>query len=230
MEPDPKIASANPAPLLMLNRATTALLLVDIQNDFFEEGALPVPKASEIIPGISRLLSLPFSHIIATKDWHPSEHLSFAVNHREKTPGETVELLGKSQMLWPRHCVQEETGSDFAPGWPSEKVQHIIYKGEDREKDSYSAFFDNWGENELPLHNLLKRLGVDTLVVAGLATDWCVLATVLDALRLGYRTLVVKEACRGVDLKEGDCLKAFEVMKQEGAELLERLPDGCLHA
>ncbi len=198
-----------------------ALLIIDVQNDFFPGGTLPVATAPEILPALNYLLSCPFDFIIATKDWHPSNHTSFAVNHN-KIPGEIATLDdGIEQIMWPEHCVQETLGAEFAPGWKTEKVQKIFYKGTDRNVDSYSAFFDHRRDKATGLEEYLREHQVDTLYVVGLATDYCVLYSVLDALTLGFKAYVVADACRGVDLAPDDSAAALQKMKQAGAVIIE---------
>lgn len=194
----------------------TALILVDIQNDFFPGGALAVPHAEEILPTVNALLKLPFTTIIATQDWHPASHESFAAYHH-KPVGTVINLHGVSQVLWPTHCVQNTPGALFAPGWDSSKVKDIIHKGTEKAVDSYSAFFDNESKCSTGLELLLKKKGIKTVVIAGLATDYCVKYSVLDALGLGFKTIVVAEGCRGVNLHPGDAEKALKEMEDSGA-------------
>lgn len=196
-----------------------ALLLVDIQNDFMPGGALPVPKGDEIIPVVNELLEMPFSMIVATKDWHPEDHGSFADVHG-KVPGVHVDLSGVDQILWPRHCVQGTKGAEFYPGWDTGKIENIFFKGTDRNIDSYSTFFDNRHKKFTGLEHYLKEKGVSKLFVAGLATDYCVKFSVFDALALGFEVYVIKDACRGIDLVPGDVEKAFEEMRAAGAAII----------
>lgn len=196
-----------------------ALILVDIQNDFFPGGALAVPEGDKILPAVNRLLKSDFDLVIATKDWHPKDHCSFAVNHG-KVPGEHVVLSGVDQLLWPVHCVQGETGADFAPGWDTTKVTKVFYKGTDKEIDSYSTFFDNRHLRETGLADFLRRHGVTDLYFAGLATDYCVKYSVLDAAKMGFNLFVIEDGCRGVNLTPGDDIKAFEEMRLAGAKII----------
>lgn len=194
----------------------TALLIVDIQHDFLPGGALPVPKGDEVIPLIHELHELPFDLIVATKDWHPPGHGSFAANHPGKKPGEHVMLEGIDQVLWPVHCVQGTHGAEFAAAW---SVDRVFLKGTDPKIDSYSAFFDNQHLRPTGLGDFLKSHGINDVYITGLATDYCVFYSVLDALHLGFKVHVVTDACRGIDLKRGDVQKALDKMAKAGALL-----------
>lgn len=196
-----------------------ALLLVDIQNDFLPGGALAVHQGDEIIPIINEIIHYPFDLVIATKDWHPSDHGSFAVNHGKK-PGEHIKLAGLDQILWSVHCVQGTLGSEFAPGWDLTCVDKVIYKGTDPLIDSYSTFFDNGHRKSTGLEIYLRDKGIKDLVIAGLATDYCVKYSVLDALQLGFKPFVVADACRGVNLNPEDSKEALLLMSRGGATIL----------
>jgi nicotinamidase/pyrazinamidase len=196
-----------------------ALIIVDLQNDFLPGGALPVREGDEIVPIINQLLDYPFDLIVATKDWHPSSHGSFADNHGKK-PGEHVHLMGIDQILWPTHCVQGTKGSEFAPGWDSTKIDRIVYKGTDPNIDSYSTFFDNRHLKSTGLEAYLKEKGIKDLYLVGLATDYCVKYSVLDAIQLGFRVHVIMDACRGVNLKLTDTEEAIQLMRRAGAIIL----------
>ncbi len=196
-----------------------ALILVDLQNDFFPGGALAVNKGDEVIPVINRLLKCPFDHIIATKDWHPKDHGSFAVNHG-KQPGEHVMLAGVDQILWPVHCVEQTPGAEFGPGWDTSKVERIFHKGTDRDIDSYSTFFDNGRRKSTGLGKSLTEMGIQDIYIAGLATDYCVKYSVLDAIQLGFNTYVVTDGCRGVNLEKDDSKQALKLMDAAGANLV----------
>src|SRR5262249_4749395 len=149
----------------------------------------------------------------------PPDHLSFASQHH-KTPGEVITLNGQPQVLWPDHCVQSSRGAEFAPGLSTAKIDRIFQKGSDRRIDSYSGFFDNGHQKSTGLGDYLKAKGVDEAYIVGLATDYCVKFTALDAVALGFRTYVVEDACRGVDLKEGDVARAIEEMKRAGVHII----------
>ncbi len=196
----------------------TALILVDLQNDFMPWGSLPVKEGNEILPFINPLMDR-FSHVYATQDWHPEDHVSFAVNHG-KRPGETIEVHHETQVLWPEHCVQNTLGADLVPGINKEKIEKIFTKGSDSQIDSYSAFFDNARKKETGLHQYLKKKNIKELYFAGVATDYCVKYSVLDALELGYKVFVIQDLCRGVDLHSGDVKRALEEMKSKGAKII----------
>lgn len=196
-----------------------ALLVVDLQKDFLPGGSLAVKQGNEIIPLINALIKLPFDLIVATKDWHPADHGSFADNH-QKRPGEHVKLAGLDQILWPRHCVQGSSGADFADGWDTHQVNKVIYKGTDREIDSYSTFFDNNHLKSTGLEAYLREQGIQEVYIAGLATDYCVKYSVLDALQLGFQVYVILDACRGVNLEPSDSQEALKVMSRAGATLV----------
>lgn len=194
----------------------TALLLVDLQNDFFSGGALAVPHAEEILPTVNALLDLPFDLIVATQDYHPPQHESFAAHHH-KPVGTVIDLHGVQQVLWPTHCVENTPGADFASGWNPSKINQIIRKGTDPAVDSYSAFFDNECKCSTGLELYLKTKNIKTLVIVGLATDYCVKFSVLDALKLGFKVVLLPEGCRGVDRNPQDSALAIEEMKRSGA-------------
>lgn len=196
----------------------TALILVDLQNDFMPWGSLPVKEGNEILPFINPLMDR-FSHVYATQDWHPEDHVSFAVNHG-KRPGETIEIHHETQVLWPEHCVQNTLGADLVPGINKEKIEKIFTKGCDSQIDSYSAFFDNARKKETGLHQYLQKKNIKDLYFAGVATDYCVKYSVLDALELQYKVIVIQDLCRGVDLHPGDSKKALDEMKSNGAKLI----------
>ncbi len=196
-----------------------ALCLVDLQNDFFPGGALPVPQGDRILPIVNRLLHLNWDVVVASKDWHPPEHKSFAAVH-EKEVGDTALVQGEPQILWPVHCVQGTKGAEFKPGFETDRIEKIVYKGTRVDSDSYSAFFDDLGDTSSGLKECLAQKKVEEIFFAGLATDYCVRATVLDGLALGFRCAVVKEGVRGVNLGDHDSEKALEEMAEAGATIL----------
>ncbi len=200
------------------NALMTALLLVDLQNDFMPGGALGVDKGLEILPIIDLLVSKTFDLIIATQDWHPSTHGSFATVHG-KQPGEHILLKGIDQILWPVHCVQDTPGAAFAQ-WNHHKIDRIIYKGTDSEIDSYSAFFDNARLKSTHLYEYLQEKKISTLYIAGVATEYCIKYSVLDAIELGFEVYVIQDACRGINLFPDDEAQAFLEMKRAGAHLI----------
>lgn len=196
-----------------------ALLLVDIQNDFLPGGALAVPQGDEVIP-IANALMPRFPLVVATQDWHPADHLSFASQHPGRRPGEFIDLRGSKQVLWPDHCVQHSKGAQYPSSLNVGGIHHVVQKGADREVDSYSAFFDNDHYTATGLENFLHRKNVTDLCVVGLATDYCVKYTVLDARQSGYAVTVVREGIRGVELQPGDCARAIQEMEAAGARLI----------
>ena len=192
-----------------------ALILVDIQNDFLPGGALAVPDGDAVVP-VANALMPGFSRVVATQDWHPADHGSFAANHPGRRPGEVIALGGLSQVLWPVHCVQGTRGAELADGLERGRIGRVFVKGTDPEIDSYSGFFDNGRRRSTGLGEYLAARGVDEVVVLGLATDYCVKFTALDALSLGLRTTLVVDACRGVELSEGDVARAIEEVEAAG--------------
>jgi nicotinamidase/pyrazinamidase len=178
-----------------------ALILVDIQNDFCPGGALAVREGDRVVPIVNELQKH-FDLIVATKDWHPVGHSSFAT-------------------LWPPHCIQESTGAEFVPTLDTTRIARTFLKGTDMAVDSYSGFFDNEHKRATGLGDYLKAQGVTDVVIAGLATDYCVKFSALDALQLGFHTTVVRDACRGVEVNPGDTDRALAEMAEAGAEIVE---------
>ncbi len=197
----------------------TALILVDLQNDFFPGGALAVKEGDLILPVVNELMKKPFDRIIATRDWHPPNHGSFASVHH-KPVGAEIDLNGIPQILWPVHCVQGTDGAAFHSGWDSSLVDQIFSKGIDPAIDSYSTFFDNGMRRSTGLEDYLRKTKIHTVYIAGLATDYCVKYSVLDACRLGFTTYVVADGCRGVNLNPGDSERAMNEMKKAGAQII----------
>ena len=197
-----------------------ALLLIDLQNDFFPEGALAVKDANAILPIINEIVHYPFDLIVASKDWHPPDHGSFANNHEGKKVGELINLGRLEQILWPVHCVQGTLGAEFAPGWETLMVDKVFYKGTDSLIDSYSAFYDNGHRKSTGLENYLREKGISEVFIVGLATDYCVKYSVLDALKLGFHTYIIVDACKGVNLHFQNTEIALQEMRKEGAILL----------
>lgn len=193
-----------------------ALLLVDVQNDFMPWGALPVLAGDEVVPVANELSSAGFEIVVATQDWHPADHGSFASRHPGRRPGQTIELGGVTQILWPDHCVQQSPGASFHSGLDVARVTHVVRKGTDPAIDSYSAFFDNGHRKDTGLAGMLRGNGVDTVVVVGLATDYCVKYTALDARDLGFGVRVVARGCRAVELEPGDGARALQQMRDVG--------------
>lgn len=193
-----------------------ALILVDLQNDFCSGGALAVPKAMEVIPLANQLQPL-FQHVIATQDWHPENHMSFVTQHPGRQVGEQIQLAAQLQILWPVHCVQQSKGAAFHPELALQNIERVFQKGTDRFIDSYSGFYDNGHLRSTGLVEYLHEINVDTVYILGLATDYCVKYTVLDALAAGFKTYVIIDACRAVGLAPHDEKNALEEMREAGA-------------
>lgn len=196
-----------------------ALVLVDVQNDFLPGGALPVPDGDAVIPVANRVLPA-FELAVATQDWHPPGHGSFAASHPGRRPGDVIELAGLAQVLWPVHCVQGTPGAELAAGLEHGRIQHVFQKGVDPLVDSYSGFFDNARRRSTGLEQWLRQRGVVELYVLGLATDYCVKYTALDARALGFRTWLIQDGCRGVERSPGDVQRALEEMRSAGVEVI----------
>ncbi|RMG68908.1 MAG: bifunctional nicotinamidase/pyrazinamidase [Bacteroidetes bacterium] len=196
-----------------------ALILVDIQNDFLPGGALAVQEGDQIIPVVNAIQPH-FSLVVATQDWHPADHGSFAANHPGQVPGQMIDLHGLPQVLWPVHCVQGTAGAAFAAALDREKVVKVFPKGTDPEIDSYSGFFDNGHRKSTGLADYLRSQGVEEVYITGLATDYCVKYTALDAVGQGFRTYVVTDAVRAVNLQPEDGAAALAEMEKAGATLL----------
>ncbi|HUY93479.1 MAG TPA: bifunctional nicotinamidase/pyrazinamidase [Pirellulales bacterium] len=196
-----------------------ALVLVDLQNDFLPDGALPVPCGDEVID-IANRLQPRFDLVVASQDWHPADHASFAANHPGKQPGDVVELHGAPQVLWPVHCVQHTPGAELAPALEKQFIRKTFAKGIDPKIDSYSGFFDNGHLRSTGLGEYLREQRVDEVYILGLATDYCVKATALDAVELGFRTWLIEDACRGVNLRSGDVERAIAEMRAAGVRVV----------
>ena len=196
---------------------TAALLVIDVQNDFCPGGALAVPKGDEIVPEINGLMA-DFRDVILTQDWHPAGHSSFASTHPGKAPFETVEMDYGRQVLWPDHCVQGSQGAAFHAALDTDRAALIIRKGMSSDIDSYSAFFENDRSTPTGLDGYLQTRGITELVMVGLATDFCVQFSALDAAKLGYKTRVRRDLCRAIDL-DGSRAAADAAMAEAGALL-----------
>lgn len=197
-----------------------ALILVDLQNDFLPGGALAVPGGDEVIPLANRLMD-DFGIIVATQDWHPADHASFAANHPGRSIYETIDLDGLPQTLWPVHCVQDTPGADFAPGLDLSRVTRVFRKGADPRIDSYSGFHDNGHLRSTGLAEWLREQGIRRVTVCGLATDYCVKFTALDALAEGFEVTLNLPASRGVNLQPGDVAAAVEDMRAKRVTITE---------
>lgn len=192
-----------------------ALLLVNIQNDFLPGGALAVPDSDKIIPVVNGLLPQ-FSLVVATQAWYPKDHGSFASNHPDKKMFERMQLNGLPQILWPAHCVQGTAGAELAPGLPRERIAKIFLQGTDTAIDGCSGLFDDSHRKLTGLGEWLKAQGVTEVFVCGLATDYCVKFTALDAAKMGFKTHFIEDASRGVNLQVDDVKKAIAEMNQAG--------------
>lgn len=197
----------------------SALLLIDLQNDFVEGGALAVQGGLEVIE-IANRLTKKFELVIATQDWHPLDHQSFASQHPGISIGDSFQLAGLAQTAWPDHCVQGSPGAEFVESLNLDRIQCVFRKGTDRDIDSYSGFFDNGHKRSTGLADYLREQQVSRVYVMGLATDYCVRATVLDALQVGLATTLIVDGCRGVELQPGDIDRAIEEMRVSGAEIV----------
>ena len=196
-----------------------ALILVDLQNDFLPGGALAVPEGDQVIPVANRVQVL-FDLVVASQDWHPGDHGSFAVSHPGQQPGDRIELAGLPQTLWPVHCVQDSAGARLAPGLDTTRIDRVFCKGTDPEIDSYSCFHDNGHRRSTGLADYLRGQGVETVFILGLATEYCVKFSVLDAIDEGFAVHLVVDGCRGIDLEPGDVDRALEEMREAGAMLM----------
>ncbi|MGR3660087.1 MAG: bifunctional nicotinamidase/pyrazinamidase [Paracoccaceae bacterium] len=194
-----------------------ALLVIDVQNDFCPDGLLAVADGDKIVPEINALMD-DFKAIILTQDWHPANHSSFATNHPGKSPFEMTEMPYGSQVLWPVHCVQGSTGAKFHKHLYTDRANLIIRKGFRAEIDSYSAFFENDHKTPTGLDGYLKTRGIDTVTIVGLATDFCVSYSAVDAAKLGYKVTVKQDLCRAIDL-DGSLKAAQETMRDAGVML-----------
>ncbi|MDN5211622.1 bifunctional nicotinamidase/pyrazinamidase [Fulvivirgaceae bacterium BMA12] len=199
-----------------------ALILVDIQNDFLPGGALAVPEGDEIVPLINKIQAQ-FDLVLATQDHHPANHGSFAANHQGRQPGDIIDLDGLSQILWPVHCVQGSHGAAFSNDLDMKRVTKVFTKGENPNIDSYSGFFDNGKRQKTGLGDYLKERGVERVYIVGLATDYCVKFTALDAVDLGFETCVIKDATRAVNLQSGDFEKSLSEMERAGVKVIESI-------
>ncbi|SEF90539.1 bifunctional nicotinamidase/pyrazinamidase [Bosea lathyri] len=194
----------------------TALIVVDVQNDFCPGGSLAVPGGNEVVPVINAL-GRRFATVILTQDWHPPGHSSFASSHPGREPFELIELPYGPQILWPDHCVQGTGGAEFHPDLDLPHAQTVIRKGYRREIDSYSGFMEADRKTSTGLGGYLRERGVTRAVIVGLATDFCVNWTAQDAAKAGLETLVVEEACRAIDL-DGSLDRAWAEMAALGVK------------
>jgi len=193
------------------------LVIIDVQNDFLLNGSLQVPSGNDVIEPINQIISN-YELVVATKDWHPLNHVSFASNHPGKKIGDTVKVNDIDQMLWPNHCVQESRGSDFPVHLNTKTINKIIYKGINSEVDSYSGFHDNNKIRSTGLSGFLKTKNVTSVDYVGLATEYCVKYTVLDSIEEGFKTSVILDGIKGINPEESN--KALKEMGSRGINLL----------
>ncbi|CAN5434254.1 bifunctional nicotinamidase/pyrazinamidase [soil metagenome] len=196
----------------------SALVVIDVQNDFCPGGALAVPGGDEIVPVINAMAPK-FDHLIATQDWHPVTHKSFASRHPGKSAFDSIDMPYGSQTLWPDHCVQATEGAGFHPGLDLSRAELILRKGFRAEIDSYSAFYENDRTTPTGLAGYLKERSITDLTIVGLATDFCVFYSAIDAVKLGFSVTVPLDACRAIDLN-GSLATAISTMRQTGVTIL----------
>jgi nicotinamidase/pyrazinamidase len=195
-----------------------ALLVVDVQNDFCPGGALAVAEGDQVVPFINRIRK-DFPLVVFTQDWHPRDHASFASNHAGRQPFEVIDLNGRPQTLWPDHCVQLSQGAEFHPKLDIRQDDPVFRKGTIRDVDSYSGFLDNDRQHETGLREFLRKKGVRQVTVVGLATDYCVKFTALDAAKFGFKVKVLREGCRAVNIDAQDEERAYAEMRAVGVEV-----------
>lgn len=197
---------------------TTALLIVDVQNDFLPTGVLPVKDGELVVPYINSIMDK-YKYIVASRDWHPQNHMSFSSNNPPHNIGDSIVIDSIQQTLWPDHCIQNTFGAEFAVGLHIEKIQNEIKKADNKKAECYSCFFDCF-LNKTPLDDIIKKNNIDTLHICGLATDYCVKHTACDALFLNYKTYLLTEGIRAVNLQPDDGEKAIQFMHDRGVILL----------
>jgi nicotinamidase/pyrazinamidase len=196
-----------------------ALLVVDVQNDFMPFGALPVADGDAVV-AVANALMPRFELVIASQDWHPAGHASFASSHAGHSAREVVDVAGSGQVLWPDHCVQDAPGASFHSGLDVAAIDHVVRKGTDCDIDSYSAFYDNNHAKDTGLVAYLREHGTDEVWLVGLATDYCVKFTALDGRGEGFDVVVVEDACRAVNLSPGDGQAALAEMRDAGCRVV----------
>jgi nicotinamidase/pyrazinamidase len=196
-----------------------ALIIVDVQNDFIPGGALAVHEGDRIVPVINQIQE-EFDFIVATQDWHPAEHGSFAANHIGKNIGDFIDLNGVQQILWPVHCVQGSFGADFHADLKRKNWKAVFQKGTNPKVDSYSGFFDNNRQGDTGLSSYLKDNGIEEVYICGLAADYCVKFTVLDGISEGFKTHLIIDATKAVNLQPDDFDKSILEMESAGAVLV----------
>lgn len=208
---------------MKLEKSNSCLLVIDVQQDFCPGGALAVTQGDHVVKPINNIIES-FSNVVLTQDWHPKAHSSFSSSHQGTEPFSEVEMPYGIQTLWPDHCVQNSSGAEFHPELNTASAQTIIRKGFRHEIDSYSAFFENDGETVTGLEGWLVSKQIKDLYLAGLATDYCVAYSALDAARLGFNAAVILPACRAIDL-DGSLNRQLTKMHKAGITLLENFPE-----
>jgi len=193
------------------------LVIIDVQNDFLINGSLEVPDGNDVIEPINEIIKN-YALVVATKDWHPLDHVSFASNHQGKKIGDVVKVNNLDQILWPVHCVQESKGSDFPTTLNIKAINKIIYKGTNSQIDSYSGFHDNGKIRSTGLSDYLKAKNITSIDYVGLVTEYCVKFTVFDSIKEGFRSRVILKGIKGINLEESN--KALKEMKSKGIDLL----------
>ena len=193
------------------------LVIIDVQNDFLINGSLEVPDGNDVIEPINEIIKN-YALVVATKDWHPLDHVSFASNHQGKKIGDVVKVNNLDQILWPVHCVQESKGSDFPTTLNIKAINKIIYKGSNSQIDSYSGFHDNGKIRSTGLSDYLKAKNVTSIDYVGLVTEYCVKFTVFDSIEEGFKSRVILNGIKGINLEESN--KALKEMESKGIDLL----------
>ncbi len=196
-----------------------ALLIIDVQNDFCPGGKLAVKDGDRVVPGINQIMRK-FYKVIATQDWHPENHVSFANNHAGTKAYDVIDVDGMSQVLWPVHCVAGTKGAEFHPELNMSNFHLILRKGTDPNIDSYSAFVENDKNTITGLEGFLKGLDIEQVYVCGLATDYCVFYSAMDARMSGFETFVIIDTCRGIDEPRGNLEKALSIMKDKKIKII----------
>jgi len=194
-----------------------ALVIIDVQNDFLVNGSLEVRSGNDVIEPINEIITN-YALVVATKDWHPLDHVSFASNHPGKKIGDVVNVNNIEQILWPKHCVQKSKGSDFSKTLNFKEINKIIYKGTNSQIDSYSGFHDNGKIRSTGLADYLKAKNVTSLDCVGLVTEYCVKFTALDSIEEGFKTRVILKGIKGINLEASN--NALKEMKSRGIDLL----------
>lgn len=196
------------------------MILVDLQNDFVEGGALAVTDGMAVVEIANRIMA-DYDLVVATQDWHPADHQSFASQHQGFSIGQQFELNGLPQTAWPDHCIQGSFGAELVSSLDTARISRIVRKGMDKSIDSYSGFFDNGHQKSTGLADFLRSEKVDQVAVMGLATDYCVRFTALDAMKEGFETTLILDGCRGVELQPGDIAKAIDELQRAGVKITQ---------